>query len=255
MFKRRRQRSYVEMAGDAVYPRGGWGRALRYMAYRLRRLPDPDYKIARGISAGVFTSFTPFFGLHFLIAAGVAWMLRGNILAALLATFVGNPLTFPIIAGLSVELGSRLLGVDHPIPLSQTVGAFSQVSVELWENTRSIFTPEVMHWGRFADFMGRVFLPYLVGGIGPGILAGVLAYIVSRPVIGAYQKARAAAHRKRLDKLRADRHALFDPAPFDPPPFDRAAFDSDDTEDATPPRGSVGPATTTLRRSRRRGPA
>ncbi len=194
----------MQLAGDAVYPRGGWRRALRYMAYRLRRLPDPAHKIARGISAGVFTSFTPFFGLHFLIAVGVAWMLRGNVIAALLGTFVGNPLTLPIIAGVSVELGSWALGATYSMPLTQTVGAFSDVSVELWENTRAVFTGEVAHWGQVIDFMDRVFLPYLVGGVPLGILAGIVAYAISRPTLGAYQKARAGVMRKRLEKRRAE---------------------------------------------------
>ncbi|WP_330448804.1 DUF2062 domain-containing protein [Paracoccus marcusii] len=52
-------------------------------------------------------NFTPLFGFHFLSAAAVAWIIRGNVLAALLATFVGNPVTLPFIALMSVSWAAR----------------------------------------------------------------------------------------------------------------------------------------------------
>ena len=85
---------------EFFYPRGGWYRAAQYVRHRLRRLPDQPQRIARGIWAGVFASFTPFYGLHFLSAFLIAKVMRGNILAAILGTFFGNPITFPIIAAL-----------------------------------------------------------------------------------------------------------------------------------------------------------
>ena len=112
MFKRRKPRSYSQLATEMIYPRGGWRRASQYVMHRIRRLPDQPQRIARGFAAGLFVSFTPFFGFHFMMAALVAWIIRGNIVAALLGTFVGNPLTFPFIAVLSVTLGRRMLDVE-----------------------------------------------------------------------------------------------------------------------------------------------
>ena len=103
VFKRRTPRTYAEAILRSLYPRGGWRRAVQYIIHRVRRLPDPAHKIARGIAAGVFTCFTPFFGLHFFFAAWIALLIRGNVMAALLATFFGNPITFPIIAAVESE--------------------------------------------------------------------------------------------------------------------------------------------------------
>jgi uncharacterized protein (DUF2062 family) len=210
VFKRRAPRSYLHILARTVYPRGGWWRAVLYVVHRLRRLPDPAHKISRGIAAGVFTSFTPFFGLHFLIAAVVAWAIRGNMIAALLSTFVGNPLTFPLIATVSVELGTTILGDENAIPLGRIFGAFSNASAELWHNLSAIFTDEVAHWGRLENFFWHLFLPYLVGGLIPGLIAGAAAYALSRPLISAYQKARIgrmkrgfARRRARADKAEA----------------------------------------------------
>ena len=119
VFKRRNPRSWLQFLADGFYPKGGWSRAVSYVVHRLRRLPDAPHKIARGIAVGVFVSFTPFFGFHFVFAAVFAFLLQGNILASLLATFVGNPLTFPIIATVSLELGNWMLGTPGGIPLPQ----------------------------------------------------------------------------------------------------------------------------------------
>ena len=193
------------MVAESFYPRGGWTRASRYVAHRLRRLPDPAHKISRGVAAGVFVTFTPFFGFHFVLSAAVAWVLRGNILAALLSTFVGNPLTFPFIAAISLEIGAWMLR-QPLIPISRVFAAFSEAAGELWRNLVAVFTPEIAEWGRLAEFFQTIFLPYLVGGILPGIVAGTAAYFLSKPIITAYQKARAkrflARQEKRLEMAR-----------------------------------------------------
>jgi hypothetical protein len=90
---------------EALWPRGGWARAFQYVQHRLRRLPGTPEQIARGIFAGAVTVFTPLFGLHFVVAAILAKIMRGSILASLLATFIGNPLTYVPIAIISLQTG------------------------------------------------------------------------------------------------------------------------------------------------------
>lgn len=213
MFKRRTKRSYAQVVAQGIYPRGGWTRAVSYVMHRLRRLPDPPHKIARGIAAGVFVCFTPFYGFHFILAAALAFVMQGNLFAALLATFFGNPLTFPFIATVSIELGSWMLGHHGSIPLPQIVGAFSNASLELWFNFTAMFTPEVAHWDRLEQFFRQVFLPYLIGGIVPGVFVSILFYVISRPVIAAYQKSRIKRLKKRFEKKRMAGVAKADTGP------------------------------------------
>jgi len=200
------------MVTEGFYPRGGWSRALSYVLHRLRRLPDPPHKIARGVAAGVFVCFTPFFGFHCVLAVVLTFVMQGNFLAALMATFLGNPLTFPIIATISIELGSWMLGLHHGLPLPELVDAFSTASLELWSNFTAIFTQETTHWNRLANFFYRVFLPYMVGGIIPGIVAAIIAYTLTLPVVTAYQKARIKRLKKRYEKKRAIEEAKADAA-------------------------------------------
>jgi hypothetical protein len=89
--------------------------------------------------------------------------MRGNILAALIATFVGNPITFPFIAAGSVELGNWMLGHGGEMSPMQIAEAFGNASAELWANLRAIFTDDIAHWDSFKRFLYRVYLPYHAG--------------------------------------------------------------------------------------------
>nr|WP_050519801.1 DUF2062 domain-containing protein [Pseudorhodobacter antarcticus] len=207
VFKRRDKRSWIRVMAESLWPRGGWARAAHYMKHRLRRLPDAPHRIARGIFAGIFISFTPLFGFHFAGAALLAWIMRGNILASLMATFVGNPITFPFIAAFGVEFGNYILG--HPAVMSplEIFTDFGYASAEFWRNIKTVFTGGVAHWDQLHKFFFRVYFPYLMGGIAPGIFAGIAGYYVSLPIIIAYQNRRKKKLRDRLLKRIAQRTA------------------------------------------------
>ncbi len=204
MFKRRKPRSYGQIATEFVWPRGGWRRAATYVALRVRRLPDMPHKIGRGVGAGIFISFTPFFGFHFLGAALIAWIIRGNIVAALLGTFVGNPLTTPFIAALSVGLGRAILGIHGGLNPHRIFGEFSRAGSELWNNILAPFTDRVAHWESLAAFHHEIFLPYLVGGLVPGLIAAVIGHYMTVPVIRAHHRRREKKMAARIARLSSD---------------------------------------------------
>lgn len=202
MFKRREKRSWDQRLLHLVWPRGGWARAVEYIRHRLKRLPDSPQRIARGIASGVFVSFTPLFGMHFLLAALVAKLIRGNILAALLATFFGNPVTYLPIAASALKTGHFILGrrpedVAHG-NLGQT---FAGAWADLFRNLRAVFTDAPAEWSNLSAFYHDLFLPFLVGGIFPGTLCAVVCYALAVPVIRTYQNRR----KKTLAARRAKR--------------------------------------------------
>lgn len=201
MFKRRNKRSWARIAREAVYPRGGWTRAFHYVKHRVRRLPDRPERIARGIAAGVFVCFTPLYGLHFVSAYIIAKLMRGNGLAALLATFFGNPLTFPVIATISLQLGRWLVGTGRAEHHRTIFQKFGWAARDLQNNLMALFSARDAHWGGLAIFYRDVFLPYLIGGLIPGIIAGLLAYYFSMPLIAAYQNRRKGLLAKKIAEL------------------------------------------------------
>ncbi|CUH53953.1 DUF2062 domain-containing protein [Shimia marina] len=204
VFKRRDRRPFLRILGEFFYPRGGWGRAARYVQHRLRRLPGSPETIGRGIWAGVFTTFTPFYTMHFVVAALLSRILGGNLLAALLATFFGNPLTYLPIGIVSLKTGHFLLGTEFEEGDTQSLGGkFANAGADLWHNFWTLFTDDVADWHGLRVFYDEVFFPYMVGGILPGIIAATVMYYISVPLIRAYQKRRSAKFAARIAKARA----------------------------------------------------
>jgi uncharacterized protein (DUF2062 family) len=214
VFKRRDRRSIWQIVSDFFYPRGGWGRAFEYVKHRVRRLPDTPQKISRGIWAGVFVCFTPLFGLHFIFAALIATLMRGNILASLMATFFGNPLTFPPIGFAALSLGHWLQGTRPQQVFDGGLGQkFAAAGYDLWHNLTAIFTHEKADWRGLARFYEDVFWPYLIGGIIPGVVTATVCYYVSVPLIGAYQNRRRKRLRAKLNTLKNSANAPEQPGP------------------------------------------
>ena len=193
------------MVVEFFWPRGGWTRAFHYVKHRMRRLPDSPEKIARGIFAGVVTVFTPFFGMHFVTAGLIAFIVRGNLLAALLATFVGNPLTYVPIAAISLQTGLFLLGRHPGSAGDETTFArkFFLAADDLKENLFALFTDRDADWTALSIFYHDIFYPYMIGGIIPGVIGGLVAYYLSVPLIRAYQHRRRGALKLKLAAIKA----------------------------------------------------
>ncbi len=110
LFKRRSAPSLAERVRVSLWPRRNWRRSARYIILRIWRLPCSTHRIALGCAVGVFVIFTPFFGGQLIMCAVLAWMLRASILASFLASFAGNPLTYPLIWVSTYHLGELMLG-------------------------------------------------------------------------------------------------------------------------------------------------
>jgi uncharacterized protein (DUF2062 family) len=178
LFKRRNPLSFREKLRLAVWPGNGWKRSARYISKRVMRLSGSPHAIAAGFAAGVFASFTPFIGFHFILSFVVAFLIGGNMLAAALGTAVGNPLTFPAIWVSSYKIGNIVLGMEHADVQADTISA-------------SLTTQS----------LGSIF-PLLqsmtIGGLPLGIAFGLAAYFSVRWMVVAYQRAR----RQRFDARR-----------------------------------------------------
>ncbi len=213
VFRRRDRRSVLRAIADFLYPKGGWTRAFHYVKHRVRRLPDTPERIARGIWAGVFTTFTPFYTMHFVVAFLIARAMRGNILAALMATFFGNPLTYVPIGFVSLKTGHFLLGTKFEEHDARSFGGkFVDAAGDLKNNFVAIFADREPDWQGLSVFYDEVFFPYLVGGILPGIVTATAFYVLSVPVIRAYQKRRKKLIKKKFAAIREKAEAEADAA-------------------------------------------
>lgn len=214
VFRRRDRPPFLTRVWHALYPRSGWRRAFEYAGHRVRRIPDTPHRIALGFACGVFATFSPFYGLHFLYAALLAWIVRSNILAALIGTFFGNPITFPIIASISMPLGRRILGYGASgRDYARLSEAFAQAGQGLWQGVKSLFGYGEPHWDKLAAFFQDVILPYFVGGLAPGLATALASYLLTRPLIHAYQTARRDRLADRTRERTQARDSVADETP------------------------------------------
>jgi uncharacterized protein (DUF2062 family) len=181
LFRRRSKPSVVDRVRETVWPRGGWPRALRYFGKRIVRLSDSPHAVAVGFAVGVFVAWSPLFGLHYLLTVVIAFALRGNVLAALLAATIGNPLTVPAMWVADFKLGERILGVHH----------FHRVAVHV---------PETLAHHSF-DAILPIIKPMLIGWLVLGGITAAISYFIVRAAVRAYQHAR----RERLEARRLSR--------------------------------------------------
>ena len=198
VFKRRKSLPIARKIREGLFPEKGWSRAAEYMMARIKRLPDSPKNISFGVAIGVFVSFSPFFGIHVLLAFIIARSLRVNILAAILGTFMGNPVTFPIIAALNFGIGELFFDFSaEEISSKSFLQQLVDVAYAFYGNISIIMQGKRADFSTEIDFFYGIFLPYLLGGLVLGVVAGVVSYFIVLPMIVTYKARKARKKHKR----------------------------------------------------------
>lgn len=126
------------------------------MLVRMRQLEGNPHYLALGMAVGIFVSITPIIPFQTLVAIALAFLVRGSKSAAVLGTWLSNPLTIPVVYYANYKLGCLLLGYQKALD-SIAFDSFSQL----------------MELGL------EVTLAMIVGGVVIGAILGVVAYFVT----------------------------------------------------------------------------
>jgi hypothetical protein len=153
-----------------AWPRTSWSRSSRYVVYRLRRLSATPHAVALGFAAGAFSAVTPFLGTHLMMALALAWIIGGSLVAAVLGTFLGNPLTYPVLWYATYVVGNVMLGNE---------GQSKEIDL-----SEGIFRSSL-------DHLWPILKPMSLGCIPVGLAVAALSYVLVKPAVSAYQ------HRRR----------------------------------------------------------
>jgi hypothetical protein len=188
-------------------------RSWRQFCLALRKvmaLEDSPDRIARGCAAGMFFAYPPMLG-QTLGGMALAWLLRGNVLAAIPWSWISNPLTT-----LPIWYGCYLLGTS----------ILPGYEVLTWERLKDIFTEldnlsirDALSHG--LSTAGDVLLPTVLGSTIVGILSALPTYwLVLRGVqaIQRHRAHRADAWRQHTARQPKAAAAADGPAPGSPAP-------------------------------------
>ncbi|MBI5682522.1 MAG: DUF2062 domain-containing protein [Deltaproteobacteria bacterium] len=136
-------------------------RWIKLHYYKVVRLDDPPEKIARGVAIGVFMGIFPTFGLGIIAAIISAYILKANRAAAVIGSFIMNPITTPVFWTLSSFVGAIIFWQDRELVMA---------------NIRN---------HSFFNGMGWAYIAFIVGNIIVSSAFSALSYFLTKKwVIG-----------------------------------------------------------------------
>ncbi|MCE5263564.1 MAG: DUF2062 domain-containing protein [Deltaproteobacteria bacterium] len=139
---------------------------IRIFYERFVSLKGEPPEIAAGLTLGVFVGVTPTIPFHTAIIVFLGLLLRKNITAAYLGSWlISNPFTIPILYVGQYELGRFVLGMDRfPFQIPDyTVGAIAALG---WQ----------------------ILLPLLLGGILMAPVFAIPCYFIARRLIASIRE-------------------------------------------------------------------
>jgi uncharacterized protein (DUF2062 family) len=144
---------------------------------RLLAVDDPPERTALAFSVGIFIAFSPFLGLHTIMATLIAFLFRFNKIAIYTGTFVNNPfLTLVPIIAASYALGALLLGRPLNLP------------PEGWRLLRHPHLLATAYWRQLFTHLWDIVLPFSLGGMTLSIVCSLAAYPVTLKLLRARQR-------------------------------------------------------------------
>ena len=189
VFGRRQKTGLWHRVRGWLWPRRSWTRSARYIFLRMTRMRGSTHNVALSFAIGVFVACTPFLGLQMALAALLAFAIGGSASAAVLGTFVGNPVTWPAIWLASHSVGSFL--ISSMSAFDQT--AFVNDATRLVEAIARVEHASISHaWMMLLP----VLEPMIIGSLPIGLLGAVAFYVGAR---------RAIRHQRGLRRLRLAR--------------------------------------------------
>ncbi|SHF62923.1 DUF2062 domain-containing protein [Devosia limi] len=156
----------------------GLRRYGRYLGKRVMRLSASPHAIAAGVASGAAVSMFPLIGLHFFLGFVLAFITRGNMIAAAIGTAWGNPLTFPFFFAASYSVGHWATG-----------GGDASAA----DGSRLAMTAEQIEGGFFADGFAAAwptFKAMMIGGLPIAILVYALFYLAVRALVTRFRMMR-----------------------------------------------------------------
>ena len=135
---------------------------------RLLTLDDPPERTALAFAVGVFIAFSPFLGLHTIMAILAAFIFRFNKIAIFTGTFINNPfLTLVPIIIASYAVGAFLLG--QPLRISPE-------GIELLKEPHLLIGD---YYRRLFDEGWQIVWPFTIGGMVLSVVCSLIAYPVT----------------------------------------------------------------------------
>ena len=160
--------------------RSSWQRRLRYFYHRVIRMRESPEVLARGLAAGVFSGWFPWFGLQIVIAVALAALFRGNKLIAAAATWISNTFTSIPIFALNFQVGQWLLNSGH----------------ESYDFT------DLTSWHKIGELGSDFLVTLFLGSLVMGTIFGIASYFLGLWLVRRARDRRLARRKRMLRSIK-----------------------------------------------------
>lgn len=147
------------------------------------KIRGEPHDIALGFALGLLVGMTPFMGFQTIIVLPIAALLKANKISAAAAVWISNPLTAPVLYGITYFIGAKVFGLSKigpPPPHLETISLFS-----LFQKA-----PHVLNM-------------MIVGGVVLGIPLAIAGYFFAYKAVTKYrQDIKQKLHLKKKRKKR-----------------------------------------------------
>jgi uncharacterized protein len=151
-------------------------RAVQQWIQSILHTHDTPERTAAALGLGVALAFSPFLGLHILLAIGLAFLLRLNRVAVFAGLCANLPWMMGAYYPAATALGTWILRTPIPPNLIRQLATF-------WELPGWTDRAHAL-----ASLVGPLFWPFMLGSTIGSVVFGFAAYRVALPVLIARRR-------------------------------------------------------------------
>ena len=163
-----------------------WKRRWRILLLDWLGREEPAERVAAAIALGVGVGFSPFLGLHTLLAIVAAFLFNLNRVAVLLGVYANLPWFLAPYYAVATMLGAEITGHRPPVDFRTKLGALFELS---------LFQGEF--WHRLVILLRPMLWPYLVGSTIGALLLATAAYHVALAFVESRRRLQDILHLRK----------------------------------------------------------
>ena len=165
-----------------------FSRTKKYISLSIKRIKGTPQALSLGLATGIAVSFTPFIGLHALLAIFISWVIGGSMAAALIGTLFGNPWTFPFIWYFTFEIGQF---INYGFLSYEEEFSFKNIKKEI--STLLVILKNIIIFANIPELEENVeklkLIPFMIVGSIPLVfITWILSYFSFLIIFKSYRK-------------------------------------------------------------------
>ncbi len=165
-----------------------------FVVYRILGVGDSPHRIALGVAAALFITFTPTIGIQMILAFGLAALIGGNRVVTLPIVWISNPLTAVPMYYANWCVGHLIL--YRSLEFDPTVRA-TLAKLFVPQESFGDYLDHVVDaafWQEILGLLAKCGIELWIGSLVVSASVALISYPICRRAVAAYRRARHHDH-------------------------------------------------------------